>query len=193
VGCFNVSVAYGEGRGVPKDPAQSFTFADRACTMGAPAGCARTARATIAGDGVAKDVKAGIAELDTVCTRHEPVGCESLAKLYTSGAGSDVPADPLRVREYGKKACDLGSQRYCAADQLLGKVDSTDSTVARGNALFQTECDAGDAVACGLLGENILAGIGTSVDRAKGTALLKKACGGGFDRACKKLGEGGTR
>jgi TPR repeat protein len=38
MGCFNVSVAYGEGRGVPKDPAQSFSFADRACTMGAPAG-----------------------------------------------------------------------------------------------------------------------------------------------------------
>jgi hypothetical protein len=193
MGCFNVSVAYGEGRGVPNDPAQSFTFADRACTMGAAAGCVRTARATITGEGVAKDVKAGLAQLDAMCTRHESVGCESLANLFTSGAGSDVPADPLRVREYAKKACDLGSQRYCGADQLLSKVDSVDSTAAQGNALFQTKCDAGDPVACGLLGESLLAGIGASVDRAKGTSLLAKACGGGFDPACKKLGEGGTR
>jgi serine/threonine-protein kinase len=193
MGCFNVSVAYGEGRGVPMDPVQSFMFAGRACTMGAPAGCARTARASIAGEGVTKDVKAGLAQLDTLCTRHESVGCESLARLYTSGAGSDVPTDPLRVREYAKKACDLGSQRYCGADQLLSKVDSTDSTAAQANALFQTQCDAGNLAACGSLGENLLAGIGTAVDRAKGTALLKKACGGGFDRACKKLGEGGTR
>jgi hypothetical protein len=193
MGCFNVSVAYGEGRGVPNDPAQSFTFADRACTMGAAAGCVRTARATITGEGVAKDVKAGLAQLDTLCTRHESVGCESLAKLYMTGAGSDVPPDPLRVREYAKKACDLGSQRYCAADQLLSKVDSTDSTAAQANTQFQGKCDAGNLGACGSLGENLLTGNGTSVDRAKGTALLKKACAGGFDRACKKLGEGGTR
>jgi serine/threonine protein kinase/TPR repeat protein len=192
MGCFNVSVAYGEGRGVPKDGAQSLAFADRACTMGARAGCVRTALAKIAGEGVAKDVKAGLAQLDAMCTRHESVGCESLAKLYMSGAGADVPADPLRVREYAKKACDLGSQRYCGANQLLGNVDSADSTMARANALFQTKCDAGDLVACGMLGERLLGGAGTSVDRARGTALLKKACQGGFDRACKKLGESGT-
>jgi TPR repeat protein len=76
---------------------------------------------------------------------------------------------------------------------LLGKVDSADSTRSRASALFQTKCDAGDLVSCGLLGEDLLGGAGTSVDRAKGTVLLKKACEGGFDRACKKLQEGGTR
>ena len=128
-----------------------------------------------------------------MCTRDESIGCESLAKLYTTGARADVPADPPRVREYAKKACDLGSQLYCGADKLLGKVDSADSTIAQGNARFQTQCDAGDLAACGLLGEDLLAGSGTSVDRAKGTALLKKACAGGFERACKKLGESRTR
>jgi len=193
MGCFNVSVAYGDGRGVPKDQGQSFAFADRACTMGARAGCARTALAKIAGEGVGKDVEAGLAQLDAMCTRHESLGCESLAKLYMNGAGADVPADPLRVREYAKKACDLGSQLYCGADKLLGHVDSADSMMAQENALLQTQCDAGNLVACGMLGEDLLAGTGTSVDRAKGTALLKKACEGGFDRACKKLGESGTQ
>ncbi len=72
------------------------------------------------------------------------------------------------------------------------KVDTTDSTAVRANALLQTQCDAGSAVACDMIGENLL-GSGTSADRAKGIALLKKACEGGFERACEKLGGGGTR
>jgi TPR repeat protein len=44
-------------------------------------------------------------------------------------------------------------------------------------------------MACGLLGENLLAGIGISADRERGITLLKKACDGGVDRACKKLSE----
>jgi TPR repeat protein len=192
-GCLNVSIAYGEGRGVPKDPVQAFTFAGRACAAGARAGCVRVELARIAGDGAAKDVKAGLAQLDGMCMRGEPIACESLAKLYATGMGTDVPADGLRVRAYAKKACDLGSKRSCQADQLLGTMDSLDSTAARANALFQTKCDAGDAVACGMLGENLLDGNGTSVDRAKGTALLERACRGGFERACKKLGEGGMQ
>jgi len=45
-------------------------------------------------------------------------------------------------------------------------------------------------VACGMLGENLIKGTGTSADRAKGTALLERACERGFDWSCKKLGEG---
>jgi TPR repeat protein len=48
------------------------------------------------------------------------------------------------------------------------------------NALFEAKCDAGDLVAYGMLGEDLLRGTGTSVNRAKGTALLKKACAGGW-------------
>ncbi len=193
VGCLNVSVAYSEGRGVPKDPAQAYSFADRACAAGVPAGCVRTALARVAGEGVAKDVKTGLAQLDGLCAGREPLACQTLAKLYATGMGTDVTADPLRVREYSKKACDLGAKQSCQVDQLLGQVDNGDNTAAQANALFQKRCDAGDAVACGMLGENLLAGIGTSVDRDKGTALLRKACAGGFDRACKKLQEGGTQ
>src|ERR1700691_6093704 len=61
----------------------------------------------------------------------------------------------------------------CDVDKLVGKVDSAGNTAARGNALFQSKCDAGDAMACGLLGENLLAGIGIGVDRERGMTLLK--------------------
>jgi TPR repeat protein len=188
LGCLNVSIAYGEGRGVPKDAGGPSRSPIARAGAGLSAGARAAGMAKITGDGVTKDVKAGLAQLDATCTRGEPAACESLVKLY-SGAGADVLADPLRVREYAKKACDLGEKLSCGFDQVLGTADSAETVAAQWNALFQAKRDAGSAVACGMLGENLLAGIGTSVDRARGTALLERACTGGFDRACKKLAE----
>jgi TPR repeat protein len=189
-GCLAVSTAYRDGVGLGKNPDRAFTFADRACTMGSPEGCVRVALAMITGAGVTKDVKGGLAKLDTLCASRGMLACETLARLYTSGAGADVQADPLLRQQYAKKACALGSKTSCDVDKLVGKVDSAGNTAARGNALFQSKCDAGDAMACGLLGENLLAGIGIGVDRERGITLLKKACEGGVDRACKKIAEG---
>jgi TPR repeat protein len=93
------------------------------------------------------------------------------------------------LEQYAKKACAAGSKTSCDIDKLVAKVDSAGNTGARGNALFQSKCDAGNAMACGLLGENLLRGIGIGVDRERGITLLKKACDGGVDRACKKLAE----
>jgi TPR repeat protein len=143
--------------------------------------------ARITGDGVGKDVKAGIEQLDSLCTRGEPTGCESLAGLYAKGNGADVPADPLRTREYAKKACDLGAKGSCAVDRLLGTIDNGDTAAGQVNALLQLKCDGGDFTACGMLGEDLLGGLGANVDRVKGTALLDRACKGGFERACKRL------
>jgi TPR repeat protein len=87
--------------------------------------------------------------------------------------GFGVQADPLLRQQYAKKACAAGSKTYCEVDKLLGTLDSSGSTAARGNALFQSKCDAGDALACGLLGEDLLGGIGIGADRERGITLLK--------------------
>ncbi|HEV3192522.1 MAG TPA: hypothetical protein VGY54_18560 [Polyangiaceae bacterium] len=109
--------------GVPKDDARAFTFAERACASGVLKGCVHAALARIAGDGVAKDVKAGVEQLDALCTLGEPTGCDSLVNLYAKGSGADVPTDPVRVREYARKACDLGAKQSCDEDRLLGTID----------------------------------------------------------------------
>jgi hypothetical protein len=188
-GCLAVSTAYRDGVGLGKNPDRAFTFADRACTMGSPEGCVRVALAMITGAGVTKDVKGGLAKLDTLCASRGVLACETLARLYSSDAAADVQADPLLRQQYTKKACALGSKSDCGVDHLIGTMDSAGSLGARGNAQFQSKCDAGDAMACGLLGENLLAGIGIGVDRDRGMTLLKKACDGGVDRACQKLSE----
>ena len=50
-----------------------------------------------------------------------------------------------------------------------------------------TKCDKGSLFECGLLGEDLIAGIGVSVDRAWGMELLERACAGKVERACERL------
>ena len=45
----------------------------------------------------------------------------------------------------------------------------------------------GSLFECGLLGEDLIAGIGVSVDRARGMELLERACAGKVERACERL------
>jgi TPR repeat protein len=149
--------------------------------------CVQTALSKIAGNGVTKDVKGGLGQLDALCTKREVSACEALQSLYTRGYGADIPADPLLQQQYAKKACDLGSTTACGTEKLLANVGAAKESMSVFNQKFQTACDNGDMSACGMLGEDLIAGIGISVDREKGVALLKKACAGQFDRSCKKL------
>jgi len=50
-----------------------------------------------------------------------------------------------------------------------------------------TKCDEGSLFDCSVLGENLIAGIGVSVDRARGMELLERACAGKVERACERL------
>ncbi len=188
LGCFNASIAYGKGQGVAPNARQSFAYAERACKGGMVRGCIRMETARIAGDGVLKDVQAGLAQLDALCT-HEAEACKSLVPIYNKGIGTDVPADPLLVRLYAKKACDLGDKEGCGADSLLLTVDRGSTRAGQANETFATKCDAGDLMECALFGEDLVDGRGVSVNRARGMALLEKACQGKVDRACAKLAQ----
>ncbi len=192
LGCLNVSAAYRDGRGVPKDLERAYAFAERACSGGALVGCTWAGAAKVLGEGVVKDVKGGLAQLDALCKRGEASACEKVAGFYAKGVGTDVPADPLRVREAAKMGCTAGSGRDCQARKLLDTLDSTSAGPARGMALFQTQCDAGMTSACGMLGESLLTGRWGTIDRARGKALLEKACKGGYAPACKTLADAGA-
>jgi uncharacterized protein len=107
--------------------------------------------------------------------------------IYTSGIGTDVPADPHRVRAYTRKACELGDEKACDVERLLLTVDKGKTTVGQAVETFVTACDAGDLLGCALLGEDLIDGLGVGVDRARGMALLQKACAGKVERACTRL------
>ena len=147
---------------------------------------ARMERARIEGEGVPKDVEGGLAQLEALCT-HEAEACEGLVGIYDRGVGTDVPADPLRVRAYAKKACDLGDTTACDVDRLLLTIDRGTTITAQENEMYARRCDAGELPACALLGADLVQGLGVKVDRARGMALLERACAGKVERACTRL------
>jgi len=187
LGCLSASVAYGEGRGVPRDLDQSFSYAERACAGGAAGGCVRVAKAKVLGEGVTKDVKGGLAELDGLCTGGEAPACRTLGSFYVKGVGSDVPADPVRTREYERRGCNLGSKEACADDAFLAAVDRGETPGGQLIEMLVKRCDEGRLFECGLLGEDLIDGNGMGVDRGRGMGLLERACEGKVERACGRL------
>jgi serine/threonine protein kinase/TPR repeat protein len=185
-GCLELSRLYGQGRGVPRNFDKAFELADRACTAGLKEACVQTALSKIAGNGVPKDVKGGRTQLDDLCTKREVSACETLMNLFTRGFG-DLQADPLLEQQYAAKACALKSQSGCDHQKLLSKSGATEEHMSAFNQSFQAACEKGEAVACGMLGANLVDGIGISKDRDKGIAYLKQACSGKVKLSCEKL------
>jgi serine/threonine protein kinase/TPR repeat protein len=191
LGCLNLSVAYGQGLGAPKDASQSLAYAKEACDNGAPRGCTRLSMAKLTGEGVPKDVPGGIAELDGMCGKGEPSACAQLLSLFSRGLGTDVQADPARVRATAEKGCKAHDAQSCKVKSLLETQDHGETNIAMNNGQLEASCTAGSMTNCGFLGERVLAGQGVPADRARGIGLLDKACKGGATRACQKLAEAG--
>jgi hypothetical protein len=90
---------------------------------------------------------------------------------------------------FGRRAEDTKS---CESQKAMSAADRTATSPVQGNAMLQSRCAAGSLLDCGLLGENLVGGIGGPADRARGMELLARACKGGVQRACKAMGGGGS-
>jgi uncharacterized protein len=113
-GCFDLSVAYKEGKGIPKDVKRAVELAARACAGGVPIGCVEVGSAKVQGEGIAKDVRGGLEQLDDLCSNEESAACNALAGFY-DGASPDVPEDPVRATSYAKEARRI--DRFSRIDQ----------------------------------------------------------------------------
>jgi TPR repeat protein len=81
------------------------------------------------------------------------------------------------VAESCKRAGDLWS------DGKLERPDGAraNDAYARGAKAFSARCDAGDALACGMLAMHCRFGMGIDKDDKRATALIAKACGMGLE------------
>jgi hypothetical protein len=75
--------------------------------------------------------------------------------MYLKGLGADVPVDPLRVRQYAKRACELGATRDCGVGKMLGRIDSMEAAPAPEIARLQKQRGDGRLDSCGVLGDAI--------------------------------------
>lgn len=118
--CYDLSVAYYNGKGVPTNQKKAFELFQKACDMGSAAGCNDVGYFYEQGEdsaGVAKDLSKAFALLKKACDMGAALGCASLGALYYNGTG--VKKDINAAKNYSKKACSMGDQNGCKTYKIM--------------------------------------------------------------------------
>jgi TPR repeat protein len=128
--------------------------------------------------------------LDAGCTGAMYFACMRLASMLETGA-LGLPVRPDLAKEYlalllttAKAQCERGDTDGCmtagGAATTGGGSDADPAAArvayARGYALMNAACVAGDGRECHMLGVYLIEGIGTAVDKKRGRAALERAC-----------------
>lgn len=114
--CYDLSVAYFNGTGVPENQKKAFELVQKACDLGSANGCSVVGVFYLKGaewnSGVAKDSSKAFAFYKKACDMGEAQGCHNLGVAYYNG-GDGVKKDINAAKNYFKKACSMGEQAGC--------------------------------------------------------------------------------
>ena len=186
-GCASLALQVQDGRGVPWDEARAVQLYQRACDGGAGVGCFNLALMYDGGNGVPQDrakaeaMMARAFQLYTVQCETEPLWCTNIGFLYENGmVGGQV--DDAKAVAADRKGCDRGDSDACASYALL-QLDGKGLAKDRKAAIARLEklCQAGGALACGVLGHALVDGGHVP---ARAVALLAKSCELGNAQSC---------
>jgi uncharacterized protein len=183
-GCSQLAIQYNGGEGVAQDDAKAALFADRSCKGGSPLGC--TLLGSVYGDGAPgypKDVKRAEELFRNACFdkadfKAAPdtvsrAACSSLAKLTGKPActRNTYPGGPSELICFE----DPGTWKVTVTPAAAPPPDpavTSNAAVNAGNAAYARKdfptaaaqyasaCDAGNASACGVLGDMFVKGEG---------------------------------
>ncbi|WP_224370441.1 tetratricopeptide repeat protein [Hyalangium versicolor] len=168
------------------------TLAKTACDLGVAEGCTVLGRMALAGLGGQNVPEPGTARslFQRACEQGDGEGCarHALSTLLGDGILQDVATGQAELQE----ACDKHPRSACGIAALgLAENAHRSGSALDGEwiALFaQRGCDAGDGLACQLLGDAFRAGTGVSQDTGKAFALYARACEAGNGTACANQG-----
>ena len=159
-------------------------LARRACEVGVAEGCTLLGRDPQVEPAEARELfRKGCAAGDAEgCVRH------ALTTLLGEGVARDEAAGQAELREACERA--PGSACGLAVSSLVAEARQRGAEPAwEWLALFaQRGCDAGDGLACRMLGDAFYAGHGVSADVDKASSLYARACEVGDGQACAQQG-----
>ena len=126
------------------------------------------------------------ADLEKSCDAGKAKACDELGNLFHDGFG--VHRDDARAAELFRKACKGKSRDGCADDARASALGEGQTANAKA-ALPRLEqmCKAGNARACGNLGDLFVRHLGGPQDATRVEDLLSRACDKGVARACSNL------
>jgi len=186
--CSQLGLWYQYGlAGVQRDTEKAAELQQRACDLGAGAGCFNLGVQRTFGVGVLRDAALGEALMARAAALHEAsceagaIGwCINHASMLLRGQG--VPPDKHRAIAILRKHCSDGLGDACVAlSSALRKSD-----IGAAQKLLQKSCGNGEMVSCGYLGETYLDI--QPPDPVAANVWFKSGCDANQAQACRNLG-----
>ena len=206
--CFELALAYMEGRGVAKNPGRARKLYRKACRADAPRACANLGSLLVNEDPKAamklfrRSCQLGLQEtcctygsmlmersrfktagplLDEGCRGGHANCCDSLAPLLVSGRGVD--ADPDRAAKLFAKSCEGGDTRVC----YNAGVAFTEAGLApRGLTFLERACEGGIPEGC--FNRAVLETAAAAPDPKVTSRWFSRGCGLDHALSCYNLG-----
>jgi TPR repeat protein len=190
-GCAIAGIAYGTGRGTPRDLDRAKALEERACAGGNADGCANLGVAYLVGAiGVARDSIRAAQLLEPACAGGHANACFQLGWNYEFGR--TVARDYKRAAAFYQKACDAPN----ANDDMMG-CHFLGSAYAEGRGvredaahaaqLYGRACQGGNGSGCNNLGQLYQVGRAVAKDASRAAQLYDRACQLGNPSGCDNL------
>lgn len=186
--CADLGFFYWVGRIVGQNKSSAVQFWQRGCQLNDAVSCENVGIAQIVGQGTAPDVVQGISLLRTACGQR-PSACRNLGVILSE---SDLvgSADYGAARSYLQRACDGGQFEGCRnLAELYEQGQGVPRDVARSRQLLDYACQAGEPVACRVLGARLHDGDERSAgDQVSARRSFERGCHLGEPTSCALLG-----
>lgn len=191
--CSALAVQVQDGRGVRRDAERASSLYERACEGGIGVGCYNLGLMLLHGGGDTIDEERARTffhkareRYEAQCDAGDLQWCMNLGVLYENGHG--VKQDVQRAQSIYDKACKEGHGDSCV-NLVLTRMSTGRADREQEERILEARCEAGTALACGMLGELIAKGkLGGAPDPKRSVSLLERACTGGAAYSCATLG-----
>jgi TPR repeat protein len=190
-GCAIAGIAYGNGRGAPRDLDRAKTLEERACAGGNADGCFNLGFASLFGAiGIARDSIRAAQLLEPACAGGHANACFQLGWNYEFGR--TVARDYKRAAAFYQEACDASyANDYMMGCHFLGSAYAEGRGVkedaAHAAQLYDRACQGGNGSGCNNLGQLYQVGRAVGKDASRAAQLYDRTCQLGNPSGCDNL------
>lgn len=110
--CSNAGILLRDSDAVPRDLPRSFTFAERACTLGSAVGCLNVGYMRKDGEGTPVNGALALQAFDKACGMRDGLACQQAAELHANG--QLVPLNEVQAVSLYRQGCVLDNMLACA-------------------------------------------------------------------------------
>ncbi|MDC7681958.1 hypothetical protein PQU92_01630 [Asticcacaulis sp. BYS171W] len=187
--CSALAQALMRGPDAAQNRAQADALIAQACAANDDDGCRIQARQWFDETTDVALNKKAVPLFEKGCAAKQAWGCSGLAEAYNQGKG--VPLDATRARAAAETGCVSSTGDRVRACRLYGMflIKGDKASLNKGEKFLDTSCQAGDGVACVVIGQIGMYGKrpGATTNQMEGLYFMRRGCDLNNGQACDEL------